>query len=263
MAAMLAALSFTLLPPRGVVLQRPHRSDNINIGLTMLATVDDAASGEQVLLDDLLSFFADDDAPSSPAPAADPDPDPPPIHVWNRDEQALLQRRKQFNKGRSHRARTTPLLRSGQPRAASPPAFTTSVHDQGNGFWEIDLHASDQSEGAAAAGRIFFIEQTPSEAGVEVADALNGASTAELKHVEVVDSMRGFDGGTHLLIAMANVLRRVGCEYVLLEHLDRGSGKLVRYYEQLGFKPAPARVQDEHITREHMLVRLDELVAKL
>ena len=226
----------------------------------MMATVD---RDEELLLNNLVSFFSDTTttpAAAAAATATNASHDDS-LQMWHRNEEALLQRRKQLNKGRSHRARTTPLLRSGQPQAGRAPAFTTSTHDLSNGFWEVDLH--DAEHGGAVVGRMSFIDQTPSEAGVEVSDALNGSSTAELKHVEVVDSMRGFGGAKHLLVAMTDVLTRLGCEYVLLQHLDRGSGKLIRYYEQLGFTPVAARVQDNHVSREHMLVRLDELVTNL
>ena len=46
------------------------------------------------------------------------------------------------------------------------------------------------------------------------------------------EHVRGHDGGRILVRAMADVLRGVGCEYVLLEHLDRGGGgKLIQFCE--------------------------------
>ena len=39
--------------------------------------------------------------------------------------------------------------------------------------------------------------------------------------------------------AMLRETRASGCEYALLVHQDNGSGKLVRWYEGMGFKLLP------------------------
>lgn len=214
---------------------------------------------EHVLLSDLESFFA----PSAAAAPGEIDP--------------FLQfrRRRRANSGaRSDHAEHSPLAAASGARPLHPPCFSTSVHDDGDGFFDIDLHAGSSQ----AVGRATFIDRSPSEAAHQVSRAL-GASCAELKHLDVVPHMRGFDGGVRLMAAMAEVLGGLGCEHVLLLHDERGggagghrAGKLVAYYERCGFARAGEALGADVLgsSREleaalnegkHMLARLEDVAA--
>ena len=177
------------------------------------------------------------------------------------DIHVLRRRRRRANSGGHLHGQQRPLCKDGLPPVAQPH-MTTLIHDGGDGFFECDLEV-----GGEVVGRITFIDQSPTEVCTEVYRTL-GASCAELKNVEVSEHMRGFSGGTALINSMCHVLHERGCQYVLLEHLDRGSGQLVRYYEGLGFRGArnvlPPVVDNSDLDRalnnQHMLVPLADLL---
>ena len=140
--------------------------------------------------------------------------------------------------------------------------FVTSLHDKGDGFYDIDLHVDGEPE---VRGRARFIDRCPKEGGVLVARALRGASTAELTHLDVAAPLRGGGGGIVMMAAMGDALAARGCAYVLLDHFDKGSGRLVRFYEGLGFEFARAVLAeamlddgelDQVLTDKHMLAPL-------
>jgi len=137
--------------------------------------------------------------------------------------------------------------------------FVTSLHDKGDGFYDIDLHVDGEPE---VRGRARFIDRCPKEGGVLVARALRGASVAELTHLDVAAPLRGGGGGSAMMAAMGDALAARGCAYVLLDHFDKGSGRLVHFYEGLGFEFARALLAeamlddgelDQVLTDKHML----------
>ena len=102
------------------------------------------------------------------------------------------------------------------------------MHDESDGFFECDLISDEDGH---TVGRVAFINESPTEVATALQKVLGGR-TAELQHLDVSEHVRGHDGGRILVRAMADVLRGVGCEYVLLEHLDRGGGgKLIQFCE--------------------------------
>ena len=140
--------------------------------------------------------------------------------------------------------------------------FVTSLHDKGDGFYDIDLHVDGEPE---VRGRARFIDRCPKEGGVLVARALRGASIAELTHLDVAAPLRGGGGGIVMMAAMGDALAARGCAYVLLDHFDKGSGRLVHFYEGLGFEFARAVLAeatlddgelDQVLTDKHMLAPL-------
>ena len=144
-------------------------------------------------------------------------------------------------------------------------SFGTELHESGDGFFEVDLVRREMQH--VCIGRLSFISQSPTELGVAVAAELT-ADVGELKNVDLVASARGHGGASQLMLKMSAVLRERGCEYVLLEHLDRGSGRLIKYYERLGFRfmrdalPTPiepASELEEALSPRHMLVKLEDL----
>ena len=141
-------------------------------------------------------------------------------------------------------------------------AFVTSLHDKGDGFYDIDLHVHGEPQ---VRGRARFIDRCPKEGGVLVARALRGASIAELTHLDVAAPLRGSGGGVAMMAAMGDALAARGCAYVLLDHFDKGSGRLVRFYEGLGFEFARTVLADailddgeldQALTDKHMLAPL-------
>ena len=98
-----------------------------------------------------------------------------------------------------------------------------------------------------------------------MARALRGASIAELTHLDVAAPLRGGGGGVALMAAMGDALAACGSAYVLLDHYDKGGGRLVRFYEGLGFAFARAVLAeavlddgelDMALTEKHMLAPL-------
>jgi len=158
-------------------------------------------------------------------------------------------------------------------RPLSTPTFCTTVHDAGEGFYDVDLYCNRGADDSVPVGRISFIARSPTEAPVEV-ERFSGQPCAELKHLDIVKGIRGFDGGNILMRAMSGILAAGGSgvgEYVLLHHDDRGSGKLVKYYERLGFLaasdvfpslPMSSPLADA-LSKKHMIAPLDELVHAL
>ena len=91
---------------------------------------------------------------------------------------------------------------------------------------------------------------------------------AELKHIDIAKHMRGYDGGRLLMAAMGDVLACHSCDFILLQHDDRGSRKLIRFYEDLGFKRALSTLPpwdeqveqlDSLLNEKHMLASLGEM----
>ena len=233
--------------------------------------------------------------PPPVAAAAAPAPAPSPAEEMK--ERALQrERRKRANRGKQldPRTKSHPIDTSGEPRGAevasplatasdhlprrpSPAAcpcpspspalarqvaFVTSLHDKGDGFYDIDLHVHGEPQ---VRGRARFIDRCPKEGGVLVARALRGASIAELTHLDVAAPLRGSGGGVAMMAAMGDALAARGCAYVLLDHFDKGSGRLVRFYEGLGFEFARTVLAeamlddgelDQVLTDKHMLAPL-------
>jgi len=88
---------------------------------------------------------------------------------------------------------------------------------------------------------------------------------AELKNIDILQPFRGHRGTTMLMENMLRVVGEAESQYVVLRHLDRGSGKLVKYYERFGFQdarstlPATDEVQ-QHLDQDHMIAPVDTLL---
>ena len=211
--------------------------------MNMRYSMDDGDSYQgETLLEDLKSFFGDDpeSASSNIVPLYDPlnslqdpftitvresspppKPPPPPANFL-----LEMRRRQRADSSPVKGSHKRPLV-SGGVRPQTAPVFTTTVHDESDGFFECDLISDEDGH---TVGRVAFINESPTEVATALQKVLGGR-TAELKHLDVSEHVRGHDGGRILVRAMADVLRGVGCEYVLLEHLDRGGGKLIQFCE--------------------------------
>ena len=215
-----------------------------SVTMNMRFSMDDGDSYQgETLLEDLKSFFGDDpeSASSNIVPLYDPlnslqdpftitvresspppKPPPPPANFL------LEMRRRQRADSSSVKGSHKRPLVSGGVRPQTAPVFTTTVHDESDGFFECDLISDEDGH---TVGRVAFINESPTEVATALQKVLGGR-TAELQHLDVSEHVRGHDGGRILVRAMADVLRGVGCEYVLLEHLDRGGGgKLIQFCE--------------------------------
>ena len=160
----------------------------------------------------------------------------------------------------------------GAPSAADAkqtahPDFCTALADDA-GFTTLALfhrHSpdGDKSRGSMGpiVGAIKFVTSSQDETVLEIERVLS-IRCAELKNVDMDAKHRGKGGGEIMVEGMADELRARGYDFVLLSHLDRGTGKLVKWYERLGFRAAhevlPANVQG--VTRQHMIAEVRHLV---
>ena len=225
-----------------------------------------ADADADALMRDLENFFAQPtfEAPTSSAEAFDTN-----LLPTNAGKNSLaidfrkeVRRRQRANSGCTS-LKNRPIVTDGV-RPSRPPTFATVAHDLEDGFWECDLHEAKNA--GKIIGRIAFIDRSPTEAGAAVSRYL-GASVAELKHLDVAKHMRGHDGGRLLMAAMGEVLHGLSCDYVLLQHDDRGSRKLVSFYEALGFiraldtmPEAEQHVEPQCLMHEkHMIAKLGEM----
>lgn len=137
----------------------------------------------------------------------------------------------------------------------------SSEQGEGSGFWFAELSHNEE-----IVGRLTFIIDSPGE-DIQVMQHMLQVSAAEFKNLDVVPSYRGFLGGDILMLQvltdmlcvpyllqprskrrtpltppavaapqMTEILEERNIQFVLLKHLDRGSGKLITYYEHLGFE---------------------------
>ena len=131
------------------------------------------------------------------------------------------------------------------------------------GFWFADLTTARHG----TLGRLTFIVDGPVEA-TQVLQRMLHVQIGELKNIDIAQAARGRGGGPLLIRAMAATLEKLGIHFVLLKHLDHGSGHLVRWYEQLGFQfatqvlPPHAAVQDV-LDEHHRIAELSELQRRL
>ena len=178
---------------------------------------------------------------------------------------AVFQRRKRVDGLVAQRDRQCPLAAPvAWARMPVAPAQLSVDEFHAHGLSDIDLRDPNDSR----VGRIRFILDSP-DPFVQELQRSSCVSVAELKAIDVVEGCRGAGGGPTLLRAMAEVLRQHRVHFVLLSLLDKGSGKLVRWYESLGFrfaKDALSGVEGmEHVTANHMIVEmrvLDEMIRR-
>lgn len=132
--------------------------------------------------------------------------------------------------------------------AAAPPALRTVVVDQHDEthavmlLWspkgEVFADNAAQHEGEILVGKLLFKEGIPGKF-----ERTMGGLVAHLDQVVVLKGMRGHGGGDMLVQDMVDALSRGvgrgakggGYKFVALRHTDLGSGKLVNWYNQLGF----------------------------
>lgn len=103
-------------------------------------------------------------------------------------------------------------------RAAQRGMFQVKTSLAGPGRQHLDLYERGRPVGAA--------------------DVVLEGQRATLYNLQVAAEHRGRGGGEELLRAAAVASQRVGKQTLALEAADDGSGKLVRWYESQGFRPA-------------------------
>lgn len=137
--------------------------------------------------------------------------------------------------------RTAAIAAIGPSTFAAPaalPQFSvdTTINADGFGLCQLYWLPADASQSQRLnVGRLTFALHTPDEAILELETILQ-KTAAELKNVDIKPELRGFGGGDELVKHMLDALwEHGGVDFVALHHLDRGSGKLISWYEEIGF----------------------------
>ncbi|KAL1518761.1 hypothetical protein AB1Y20_003045 [Prymnesium parvum] len=213
--------------------------------------------------------------PRSPRAACRADASsPPPRDIALRAQRSLERRRLQTEAQRgielarrrkfgfaaaNERKRTHPLQRVRATIDATE--LSTSCSHAGDGFWFCELRHRD-----AYVGRLDFVLDSPDEAVQCLQDELT-ISVAELKAIDIIKYARGVGGGQLLMEQLVEVLEEHKVQFVFLKHLDRGSGKLVRWYQRYGFQHAldvlPNVKVADSLHRDHMVTETATLKLRL
>jgi len=172
-----------------------------------------------------------------------------------------LQRRRKFGYVASKNFIRTRPLSFRQTRVNVAPEYATTCQQltfpdgEGSGYFFIELLHKD-----AVVGRLSFILDAPDET-VQCMQSSLHVTVGSFENVDVVKELRGWGGGLVLMREMLRVLDEEHVQFVLLKHLDLGTGKLVRYYNNLGFHfarevlPCPDAFDSDHMVVETATLR--------
>jgi hypothetical protein len=152
--------------------------------------------------------------------------------------------------------------------STGPGGFSTTTTRLTEDAFVVDLRMASSQR---LIGRANFVVDPPDERGESLLRRLAarklGSRLAVLKNMDIIAGARGRGGGKALLATVAEVLahEEPGISHVFLQHVDRGSGKLISWYEGLSFRDAasvlPEASSDELAVGRFMVTELASLRA--